>query len=729
MNSREEILEVGQSFNELLKQTESFANKEDRELITKAFNFACETYKDSYTVYGAPYITHSLEVAKIAVEEVGLGAKGIAGALLHDMLLGTDVKISDLCDHFDPTICSLVENYAKISNIPTDRITLQSDKFRKLFLTMVDDIRVILVKLCHRIYDMRIIDKLPQERQEKYIAQVEHIYVPIAHRLGLYKVKSELEDLLMKFHQNEIYLSIKDKLNATEPKRKLFIKEFIDPVERELIKQGFRFDIKGRPKSIPSIWEKMKKQDVSLDEVYDLFAIRIIVDSNEDTEKSDCWKIYSIVTNIYPPYPKRLRDWISTPKASGYESLHTTVKGPMGRWVEVQIRSSRMDMMAEKGQAAHWRYKGFDEKELTDEWLNQVRDILENPDQIKFEASPEKQNGTNKIFVFTPTGDLKELPTDATVLDFAYEIHTRVGDQCNGAKVNGQVVPIRHILKTGDKVEIITSKNQKPKQDWLNFVITSKAKNKIKRTLKEQMYSIAERGIDILKRKLKNWKMQYNDEVINTLVQYYKFSSSIDLYYQIADEKIDINEIKKILQEKEKPKDKTNGNDVSVLPEKTRKAEPKPDKDIFVIDDTLDYVNYRLAKCCNPIHGDNVIGFVTIGKGITIHRKSCPNAKRLLKDYGYRAMKVSWKKTEDDSFAFSSFIRIIGEDRIGILGDITNVISNDLKVNMQNIKVESKGGQFFGSVKVAVKSNKHLDELLHKISKIKGVSKASRLKS
>ena len=728
MKSREEILEVGTRFNELLKQTESFADKEDIELITKAFNFASDTYKNSYTVYGAPYITHSLEVAKIAVEEVGLGAKGIAGALLHDMLLGTDITTEDLAEHFDPTICSLVENYARISNIPTERITLQSDKFRNLFLTMVDDIRVILVKLCHRIYDLRIIDRLPADRQQNYIRQIEHIYIPIAHRLGLYKVKQELEDLLMKFHQNEIYLSIKDKLNATEPKRKLFIKEFIDPVERELIKQGFTFDIKGRPKSIPSIWEKMQKQDVSLEEVYDLFAMRIIVNSEKENEKADCWKIYSIVTNIYPPFPKRLRDWISTPKASGYESLHTTVKGPMGRWVEVQIRSSRMNTLAEKGQASHWRYKGFDEKELTDEWLSQVRDILENPDQIKFEATPEKQNGSKKIFAFTPTGDLKELPEGATVLDFAYEIHTRVGDQCNGAKVNGQVVPIRHVLKNGDKVEIITSKNQKPKQDWLKFVTTSKAKNKIKRTIKEQKFSFAERGVDILKRKLKNWKLQYNDEVVNALVQHYKFSSSIDLYYKIADEKLDLNEIKRIVTDKDKPKEKQNENNVAVKSQELKTEEKSKDHDLFVIDNSLENVNYRLAKCCNPIPGDSVFGFVTIGKGISIHRKSCPNAKRLLQDYGYREMKVSWKKT-DDSFSLSSYIKIIGEDRIGILGDITNVISKDLKVNMQNIKIESKGGQFFGTVKVAVKSNKHLDELLHKISKLKGVNKANRVDS
>ncbi len=728
MKSRDEILEVGNRFNELLKQTESFATKDDVELITDAFNFASDTHKDYHTVYGAPNIIHSLEVAKIAIEEVGLGAKGIAGALLHDILLHTRLTVKDLETRFDPTICSLVENYARITNLRTDRITLQSDKFRKLFLTMVDDIRVILVKLCHRIYDLRIIDKLPPEQQEKYIAQVEHIYVPIAHRLGLYKVKQEMEDLLMKFHQNEIYLSIKEKLNATEPKRKLFIKEFIDPVERELIKQGFTFDIIGRPKSIPSIWEKMQKQDVSLNEVYDLFAIRIIVDSDKENEKADCWKIYSIVSNQYTPYPKRLRDWISSPKASGYESLHTTVKGPMGRWVEVQIRSSRMNMMAERGQAAHWRYKGFDEKELTDEWLNQVRDILENPDQIKFDASPEKQNGNNKIFVFTPTGDLKELPIGATVLDFAYEIHTRVGDQCNGARVNNQVVPIRYVLKNGDKVEIITSKNQKPKQDWLNFITTSKAKNKIKRTLKEQMFSFAERGVDILKRKLKNWKLQYNDEVVNKLVQHYKFSSSIDLYYKIADEKLDLNEIKKILTEKEKPKERQNGNQLAVKTESVRVEEKKQDQDIFVINDTLENVNYRLAKCCNPICGDAVFGFVTIGKGITIHRKSCPNAKRLLKDYGYREMKVSWKKT-DDSVAFSSCVKIIGEDRIGVLGDITNVISNDLKVNMQNIKVESKDNQFSATVKVAVKSIKHLNELLHKISKLKGVSKAMRIDS
>lgn len=632
----------------LIKLCKPIAAKKEIELVERAYNFAKEVYKNTSTDYGETYLSHVYQIARVANKDIGLGAKSIAGALLHAILLETNIKKEEINKKFGPTILAIVDSYARISRMPTDKITLQSDKFIQLFLTLVDDIRVILLKLSHRLYDMRIIEKLPKKSQKKFSEEVAHLYIPVAHRLGLYKVKTELEDLLMRHQHPDIYSSIEEALRITKTKRKLFVSEFINPIERELIKQGFEFDIKGRPKLIPSIWDKMKRQEVGIEEVYDLFAIRIIVNSKPENEKSDCWKIYSIITNTYLPNPKRLRDWISTPKASGYESLHTTVKGPKGKWVEVQIRTDKMNEIAEKGQAAHWRYKGFDEKELTEEWLNQVRDILEHPEQIKFNQTPKKNKTADKIFVFTPTGDLKELPLEATVLDFAYEIHTRIGDQCSGAKVNNAIVPIRHVLQNGDKVEIITSKNQKPKLDWLKYVNTSKAKNKIKRTLKEQEYQQAEIGLDILKRKLKNWRINYGDEIISLLVQHYKFSSSIELYYLIAEEKIDLIEIKKILQKKksaEKTADKNKKQPAGrkIDPDNNRQIQG-PDQDVFIIDNKLDNVNCRFAKCCSPIPGDPVFGFVTIGKGITIHRKRCPNAKRLLENYGYRKISVGWKK-------------------------------------------------------------------------------------
>jgi GTP pyrophosphokinase len=468
----------------------------------------------------------------------------------------------------------------------------------------------------------------------------------------------------------------------------------------------------------------MKKQNVEFEEVFDLFAIRIISNSKPSKEKTDCWRIYSIVTNIYTPNPKRLRDWISTPKASGYESLHTTVQGPNKKWVEVQIRSGRMDEVAEKGQAAHWRYKGFDSVRDSQLWLEQVRDILENPDQLKFDQQkqPVRSKKSEKIFVFTPDGDLKELPRGSSILDFAYEIHTRVGDQCNGAMVNNKIVPIRYELQNGDKVEIITSKNQSPKMDWLQFVKTNKAKSKIKRSIQEQKYREAQEGNEILRRKLKNWKIQFSDEAIDKLVKHYKFASALDLYSMIAFEKADMNEIRNILLEK----DSTEKSREEIQTFLSKKQKARDDDNFLLIDEKLDNVNYRLGKCCNPIPGDKVFGFVTIGKGITIHRKSCPNAKRMLEKYGYRQISVQWKDSENGA-AFQATIRITGEDKIGMLGEITNVISGDLRVNMQSIKVSSKKEVFTGYIKVIVKDSGHLDELIHKLLKIKGVTKVSRI--
>ncbi len=720
----EEIRETELLFNKLKDSCIAFCDEDELALIQKAYEMALRGHGNTRAANGQLNVVHSLHIARSTTEDIGLGATSIVSALLHDVVNKTEITLPEIRETFGSLVSNLIEEYTKLSNLNTKRIEVNSVKFRNLFMTIVDDVRVILLKLAHRLHDMRTIHDLPKEKQELFLAETEHVYLPITHRLGLYKVKTELEERLMQYKLPEVFAELSEKITVTESKRKLFINDFIEPIRRELITQGFDCEIKGRPKSIHSIWDKMKRQDDDFEEVYDLFAIRIISESKKKNEKTDCWRIYSIVTNIYPPNPKRLRDWISTPKASGYESLHTTVQDPNKRWVEVQIRSRRMDELAEKGQAAHWRYKGFDTGKDAQSYLEQVRDIIENPGQINFDIQQDKARSAKaqKIFVFTPNGDLKELPNGATILDFAYEVHTRVGDQCNGARVNNKIVPIRYVLNNGDKVEIITSKNQKPKLDWLKVVITTKAKNKIKRSIKEQKFHEAQEGNDILRRKLRNWKMTFNDENVDKLVKHYKLSSSLDLYSMIAFEKVDMNEIRQLLQDKTDP-DKVKPDPVLPVP---GKLSTHQEDNFLLIDNNLDHVNYKLAKCCNPIPGDDVSGFVTIGHGISIHRKSCPNAKRMLEKYGYRHINVEWKKPEGES-AFQTTIRITGEDKIGMLGEITAVISGDLRVNMQSVKVDSKNKVFTGHIKLTVRDSRHLDELVHKLLKIKGVIKANRI--
>jgi GTP diphosphokinase / guanosine-3',5'-bis(diphosphate) 3'-diphosphatase len=715
---------IAHAFNSLMESCGGFCSEQELDAIRQAYELAGRVHGEQKAENGEYRIIHSMHIARVAMDEIGLGATSVIAALLHDVVNCSEITPAEIRKAFGPVVANLIEEYSKLSNLNTKKIDVNSAMFRNLFMTIVDDIRVILLKLAHRIHDMRTITDLPLAKQEVFVAETEHIYLPITHRLGLYKVKTELEERLMHYLHPDVYSAIAEKIRETEVKRKLFIEEFTTPIRKELYKQGFDIDIVGRPKSIHSIWQKMKRQNVQFEEVYDLFAIRIVINSKPDDEKTDCWKTYSIVTNIYQPNPKRLRDWISTPKASGYESLHTTVLGPGNRWVEVQIRTARMDEMAEKGQAAHWRYKGFDSGDDAQSLLNQVRDILENPDQLNFDSkeSPLKAAPSDKIFVFTPDGDLKELPRGSTVLDFAYEIHTRVGDQCNGARVNNKIVPIRHVLNNGDKVEIITSKSQTPKLDWLKFVITTKAKNKIKRSIREMKFRESAEGSDTLRRKLKNWKIPFSDEVIDRLVKHYKFSSALDLYSLIAFDKIDLNEIRQLLLEKEE----TSKEKAETPREITDKPKVAEEDQYLLIDNKLDHVNYYLAKCCNPIPGDEVHGFVTIGKGISIHRKNCPNAKRMLEKYGYRHIDVKWKSNEEGT-TFQATVRITGDDRIGMLGEITSVISGNLRVNMQSIKVETGGKTFTGFIRLTVRDKKHFDELIHKLSKIKGVSKVSRI--
>lgn len=709
----------------LIEICQGFASQKECDMLNLAFEWAEKVHEDKEYVPGHPYMLHLVEVAKICIEEMGLGITSAISAVLHGIAVEKKYSKGEMCDVFGPHVASIMEGFSEISALRTEKLSFQSDSFRKLFLTFVDDIRVILIKIAHRLHDIRNFDHFTMLRQQEYCNEINYIYIPICHRLGLYNIKAEFEERVMQFEHADIYNSIQEKIKATETIRNTYINNFVDPIQKELDKQGFNFKIKGRTKSVHSIWMKMKRQNIPFEEVFDLFAIRIIVDSDKPMEKSDCWRIYSVVTNFYPPYPKRLRDWITTPKASGYESLHTTVHGPGNKWVEVQIRTKRMDEIAEKGQAAHWKYKEGMEKKDAEDWLNQVRDVLENPDQLNFDLNEhvtKKQNFDN-IFVFTPNGDLKELPFASTALDFAYEIHSNVGDSCVGAKVNNRVVPIRHILNNGDKLEIITSKKQKPTQDWLTFVKTEKARKYIKKSLREEVYKEAENGREIIMRKLKNWKLPYNDETISYLVNTFKFKNATDLYYEIATEKLDVAVIKRELtKEEEKPE---------VKPVEEKVVAPKVYKggeDFLIIDDRIDNVNYKLAKCCNPIAGDNVFGFVTVGKGITIHRLNCPNAAQLLDKYDYRVIRVKWKDNIEE-MAYKVVIRITGTDELGIVGDISSVISNDLKVNMLSISMNSseRDNSFDGRIAVQIKDKNHLEQLCKKLTKVKGVDRAVRI--
>ncbi|MBN1339874.1 MAG: bifunctional (p)ppGpp synthetase/guanosine-3',5'-bis(diphosphate) 3'-pyrophosphohydrolase, partial [Bacteroidales bacterium] len=553
--------------------------------------------------------------------------------------------------------------------------------------------------------------------------------IPIAHRLGLYHVKNELEELWMLHSQKEVYEAIAQKMKESRVKQNAYIQDFINPLQRELIKQGFDVEIKGRPKSIYSVWRKMKKQNVEFEEVYDLFAIRILISSQGKNEKADCWRVYSIVTDIYPPNPKRLRDWISTPKASGYESLHTTVLGPGGKWVEVQVRTKRMDEIAEKGLAAHWKYKESATGKDQEEWMNRIREVIEHPDSEAADIIniSRVELYSDRIYVFTPEGDLKKLPSASTVLDFAYDIHSSLGDMCSGAKVNGRIVPIRHVLQNGDKVEIITSKNQKPKLDWLNFVITPKAKTKIKRAFREEKMRSAETGKEILRRKLRNRKIPFSDLIIDKLIKHYKLKSSIDLYYLIATEKIDLADIRRIIGKSEHEQTAAESKVPVKEPLKESRETSPLSEDLMLLEQKVGMLNYKLAKCCNPVHGDEVFGFIAIGKGITIHREDCPNAGSLRSRYKYRIIKVDWREIEKDKNYVTPIV-VEGRDDVGILNGITSVISTHFAVDIVSVKVNTKSkGKFEGVFKVRIRDIQHLQNLIDKIKKVKGVTRAERL--
>ncbi len=715
-------------YRHLLKDCNAISSPEEIKSIRIAFEMVNEACKKTPRRMGEYTIFHSLSVARIVAREIGLGGTSIIAALIFEFVDEHEFSLPALSQKFGDKVAEITGGLSKISGIKTEKTSSQAENLRNLILTLASDLRVILIRLAERLYRMRMLDQLPFEQRIGIASETSYIYSPLAHRLGLYNMMSEMEDISMKYLEPEIYNEISEKLKATDTKRTKFIKEFILPIETELKKQGMSAEIKGRPKAISSIWKKMKKQKVDFEEIYDKFAIRIILETPLKNEKADCWKVFSIITDFYTPNTERMRDWISVPRSNGYESLHATVVVPGGDWVEVQIRSRRMDEIAEKGFAAHWKYKGIKGEKGVDEWLTKVRELLENPetDAVNLIDDFKLNLYTKEIFVFTPNGDLKKFPEGATVLDFAFEVHTAVGSSCVGARVNGKNVPIRYPMKNGDKVEIIRSKTQKPKQDWMNFVVTSKAKAKIKLALKEDKLKEAENGKEILKRRFKNWKIEFHDIYIRRLLHHYKYNDAIDLYYDIATERLDLPEIKNIVTDDEK---QAEGKPVPIegdALEKLIKNTQAEGDDYLIIDNRLSNVEYRLGKCCNPIFGDGVFGFVTIGTGITIHRLNCPNAKQLISKYGYRIVKARWRQSEGNR-TFLSTIRITGVDDIGIVSNISDVISRDLRVNMRSIAIDSNDGLFEGTLTVFVSDTIHLNTLIKKINKVKGVMSVKRI--
>jgi guanosine-3',5'-bis(diphosphate) 3'-pyrophosphohydrolase len=720
---------IHDKFEALIEVVDDKADASAHLQMQKAFDMALRAYAGQVMADGSPLILHHLDVAMIAMQEVNLGPTSAVCALLHSFDIENEKVRDEIKNTFGENVLEIIAGFKKISALQTERISFQSEAFRNMFLSLVNDIRVILIRMAHRLHDVRKPELLSKKQKKLFFNEIKYIYIPIAHRLGLYRIKSEMENDLMRFEHPEIYQSIVDKIQATKSKREVYIKDFIAPIEKELMAAGFDFQIKWRTKSVASIWAKMKRQNVEFEQIYDIFAVRIIINSaSPKKEKEDCWMAYSIVTNIYPPNPKRLRDWISTPKASGYESLHTTVMGPNKKWVEVQIRTVRMDEVAEKGQAAHWAYKGLMKSKEVDDWLLQVRDVLEHPEAIGAEYAYKTHKANKYVFIFTPKGDLKRLPAGSTVLDFAYDIHTNVGGQCSGARVNNKLVPIRYVLQNGDKVEIVTAKNQKPKPDWIGFVQTTKARNHIKRQLKEEKYKEAEVGKELLLRKLKNWKLKSTDDLINVLVKNFKLDSAIDLYYLLATDKIDLAMVKTALrnyleEETGTPPDQESKEKPVLPPVKEDK-----DSDVLYIGDHVKNINYRFAKCCNPIPGDDVFGFVTTLGGISIHRRNCPNAKRLVERYPYRILEVKWIGSEENPF-FRVNLKITGKDELGIVESVTKVISGDLRVNMRSIHFSSKGKKFEGAVCLMIRNHEHLNQLIHKLKMVKGVEKIVRTKS
>ena len=733
--------EILRRYTNLLRSLGDKASKPERVLLRKAFDLALDAHKDMRRKSGEPYIYHPIAVAQIVASEIGLGVTGVICALLHDTVEDTEVTLDDIRRMFGETESKIIDGLTKIENVFDQSSSIQAENFRKVLLTLSDDVRVILIKLADRLHNMRTLDSMARDKQLKIASETLFLYAPLAHRLGLYNIKTEMEDLGLKYTQPEVFEEITTKLKNTEEVRKRFISRFIYPIRTRLMQGGLQFDIKGRSKSIYSIYNKIKIKGIPFEEIFDIFAIRIIIDTPEDAEKADCWRVYSIITDIYQPNPDRLRDWISTPRANGYESLHTTVMSPTGKWVEVQIRSRRMDEIAENGYAAHWKYKEKNDYESSiDEWLGRIREIMENSDAnaLEFINDFKLNLFSEEIFVFTPKGELKTLPAGACALDFAFDIHSEVGMSCIGAKVNNKLVPLSHKLKSGDQIEILSSVKQKPKDEWLKFVVTAKARSGIKYALKEEKRIVAEQGKEILDKQLKHLKINADQNIIYNIVRHYKMQSPLDLYFGIGEGLIKLDNLAKIARGEKSSswysllksrfsRSSEDGSKKTATSFEHIVKEIRGKSDMLVIGDDMDKIDYKLAPCCNPIPGDEVFGFVTVDEGIKIHKTNCPNAIDLMSNYAYRIVKARW--TSQQQLAFMAGIRVNGIDDVGIVNNITRIISNELNVNMRSISFDSLDGVFEGNIMVFVQDTNHLTELMEKIKEVKGVTSVIRVDS
>jgi GTP diphosphokinase / guanosine-3',5'-bis(diphosphate) 3'-diphosphatase len=729
LTEEQERKEIVRQYRALLRVLKPKLKPGDKELLRRSFEMSVDAHKTMRRKSGEPYIFHPLAVSRICVEEIGLGVRSTICSLLHDTVEDTDVTLEDVEREFGSEIARIIDGLTKISHVVDNNSSQQAENFKKILLTLTDDPRVILIKLADRLHNMRTLDSMKREKQLKVSSETVYVYAPLAHRMGLYSVKTEMEDLSMKYLEPDIYKEIARKLTETKRERSRYINEFIKPIREKMDRAGFEYEIYGRPKSIHSIWNKMKKKGVEFEEVYDLFAIRIIVDAPLEREKEDCWKVYSFITDMYTPSPERLRDWLSNPKSNGYEALHTTVMGPQGKWVEIQIRSRRMNEIAEKGLAAHWKYKeGGHDEDRFDKWFSQIREALGNHDisSIDFLQDFKTSFLAEEIYVYTPKGDVKMLPIGSSALDFAFSIHSAIGSKCIGAKVNHKLVPIGHKLRSGDQIEIITSNKQKPSEDWLNLVVTAKAKNKIKDALKEVKRKVADEGKYTLQRKLEGIGASYTPHNIDELVIFYKLQSHLDLFYRIAIKSIDLKELKefhvmgdrleppKML--KPEPEHKPEHDIIKVLPRK--------DAELIIFGESGDKIMYNLANCCKPIPGDDVFGFVSTGKGLVIHRTNCPNAARLMANFGHRVVKTKWAKNKEISFLTG--LKITGIDDVGVIHKITNLISGELKININAITVEALDGVFHGNIRLFVHDKEELEMLFVSLKQLPGIHSVER---
>ena len=730
LTEEEEKKEILRHYRGLLRELKPKLKPGDKELLRLAFETAVDAHKTMRRKSGEPYILHPIAVARICVDEIGLGVRSTICALMHDTVEDTDISLDDVRREFGEEIAKIVDGLTKISSVMDTNTSQQAENFKKILLTLTDDPRVILIKLADRLHNMRTMDSMKREKQLKISSETVYVYAPLAHRMGLYAIKTEMEDLAMKYLEPDTYRYIAQKLNDTKRERTRYINDFIRPLKEKMEKAGFKFEIVGRPKSIHSIWNKMKKKGVSFEEVYDLFAIRIIVDSPHEKEKEDCWKVYSMITDEYNPSPERLRDWLSNPKSNGYEALHTTVMGPLGKWVEVQIRTKRMNEIAEKGLAAHWKYKeGATDESRFDKWFSQIREALSNQEGNSLDFLQDFKTSflAEEIYVYTPKGDIKMLPIGASALDFAFGVHTAVGSRCIGAKVNHKLVPIGYKLRSGDQIEIITSAKQKPNQEWLKLVVTSKAKQKIKDTLKEEKRKVADDGRYILQKKLEAIGGVITQHNLDELASFYKVHSSLDLLYDIAIKKIDLKELKDFTASGDRlffPKP------VKVEPEQKHESEhaiksfDKKDTELIIFGESSDKIMYTLANCCKPIPGDDVFGFVTTGEGLKIHRTNCPNAARLMANYGHRVVKTKWARNKEISFLTG--LKIVGLDDVGVIHKITNLISGEMKFNIAGMIIEAKEGIFEGSLKIFVRDKDELDNLVNRLLALPGIDRVDR---